>query len=146
MNIQNFLFKLLISTILSGILGFEREKVHKPIGLRTIIYTCNSATIFTLISQYLYQFYNMDFSRIIAYIIAGIGFLGSGILIKRGQDIEGGTTAICLWIILAIGILVGLGLYIEAVILTIHSFILLEIKGIPLCLNKILKFIIRKKY
>jgi len=131
--LSNLVVKLTVSTILSSIIGYERERFDKPIGLRTIILTSNSATVFTIISLKLTKLatlynVNFDISRIIAYMIAGIGFLGSGIIIKRKNDLEGTTTAICLWIALAIGILIGLNLYLYAIVLTLYTVFILQIK------------------
>lgn len=122
--------RLLLSIILGGIVGFEREKVGKPAGLRTHILVCLGSTVTMLTSLFMfYQFQgkaNLDPGRISAQVISGIGFLGAGTIILEGPNVKGLTTAATLWIIAAIGLAVGIGFYYGAVLCTIIVFIVLR--------------------
>lgn len=116
--------------MLGGIVGFEREKVGKPAGLRTHILVCLGSTVTMLTSLFMfYQFQgktNLDPGRIAAQVISGIGFLGAGTIILEGPNVKGLTTAATLWIIAAIGLAIGVGFYYGAVLSTIIIFIVLR--------------------
>ena len=123
--------RLLLSIFLAGLIGLEREKQEKAAGLRTMMLISLSAALLSIISLNLPKHIDLvdvpnlrfDVGRIIAYMIAGIGFLGSGIIIKRNNSkknmVEGLTTASCLWGVLAIGILCGLNMIELAIITTL---------------------------
>lgn len=97
--------KLLISAVLGGIVGYERETHERPAGLRTHVLVCLGATLFMILSI---SFRN-DPVRIAAQIVTGIGFLGAGTILHQGTTIKGLTTAASLWIVSAIGMAVGIG-------------------------------------
>ena len=126
--------KLLLATFLSGLVGLEREFHGRAAGLRTHILVCLGATIIMASSQTIQNLFALQGSdsvfridpwRIAAGIVTGIGFLGGGTILKSNDLIRGLTTAACIWFIAAIGIVVGLGLYIPAVIGTIFGFLVL---------------------
>jgi len=108
------------------IVGFEREKAHKPAGLRTHILVCLGSCLFTIISLE----FIVDPARIAAGIVAGIGFIGAGAIIAEQDKIVGITTAASLWITAAIGLTVGVGNYVLAVTATLLTLLTLFSRAI----------------
>ena len=122
------IFKLLLSALLGGLVGLEREMHARAAGLRTHILVATGSTLLMLISQYMFSLYQdqtvntvvrLDPGRIAAMTITGIGFLGAGTIIQSKEIIRGLTTAACLWIIAAMGLAVGCGLYLPAIATTV---------------------------
>src|SRR2546428_11837583 len=103
--------RLVLAAILGGIIGFEREVKHRPAGLRTNMFMCFGAALFTILSDQLAAEHTGDHTRIAAQIIPGIGFIGAGsILHARGRFVTGLTTAATLFVVASIGMAVGGGL------------------------------------
>ena len=102
-----FLPKILISTLCGAIIGYERELKNKTAGIRTNILICVGCTLYTMIPD-LIDNDNIDPTRIIGQIITGVGFLGAGVIMKTNDKIVGVTTASFIWVVSAIGILIGL--------------------------------------
>lgn len=104
--------------VLGGIIGLEREISGKPAGLRTNILICVGATLLTDVSLVLTRGPNGTFladpTRVAAQIITGIGFLGAGTIMQSRGTITGLTSAATIWVVCAIGITIGAGLYMEA--------------------------------
>jgi len=124
------IIRLLVSVLLSGIIGFERERSHKPAGLRTHIFVCMGACLFTMASFYLLPtdiIGSFDATRIAAGVVAGISFIGAGSIIALRGDVKGLTTAASLWVTAAIGLIVGLGNYILPIITTIIAYVILRL-------------------
>ena len=117
--------KIIIATIFGGTIGYEREISKKAAGLRTHILVCLGSTIFTVLS--LQAFPGADTSRVAAYIIAGIGFIGAGTVIQTKEKVIGLTTAASLWITASIGMAVGSDFYVLALIATIISYFTLKL-------------------
>ncbi|NQU75426.1 MAG: MgtC/SapB family protein [Planctomycetes bacterium] len=114
-------FRLLVASLLGGIIGFEREIHGRPAGLRTHILVCMGAAVFMMLSPFVASFDKAnlgDPGRIAAGIVSGIGFLGAGAILKEGLTVRGLTTAACLWIVAAIGMATGAGCYIAAILTT----------------------------
>ncbi|MDP9409568.1 MAG: MgtC/SapB family protein [Actinomycetota bacterium] len=111
--------RLLLTVVLCGAIGFEREVRDQPAGFRTHILLGLGATLFTLVSAYGFEPFTraalgsgglqFDPTRISAQIVTGVGFLGAGAIIRRGGDVRGLTTAASLWATAAIGMAVGAG-------------------------------------
>lgn len=118
------LTRLLVSIALGALIGFEREVRRSPAGLRTIALVTAGATLFTLVSL---SFTGMeaDVSRVVAQIVIGIGFIGGGVIWKFKDSVHGLTTAASLWVAAAIGIIVGLGEYVFAILTTIIIMVVL---------------------
>lgn len=116
-NIVSMIVRLVLATLLSAIMGYERGRRGRAAGLRTHILVCVGAAIASMTGLYISKSYGGDVSRIAAQVISGIGFLGAGtILVKNHSTITGLTTAACVWATGAIGIALGYGFY-EAAIL-----------------------------
>ena len=110
--------RLLLAAALGAAIGYQRERANKPAGLRTHILISVGAGMFTIASVYGFGAIG-DPSRVAAGVVAGIGFLGAGAIMRRGEGIvEGLTTAATIWAVAAIGIAAGAGLYLIAGVTT----------------------------
>ncbi len=119
------ILKLLFSVFLGSLIGYERQIKAKPAGLRTHMLICLGSTLLTIIS--LTAFPNADTSRMAAYIIVGIGFIGGGTIFQFKEKVVGLTTAASLWVVASIGIAVGVGYYLLATIATLIVYIILRL-------------------
>ncbi len=117
--------RVVLAFILGGIIGFERERVDKPAGLRTHILVSLGSTQFTILS--FYAFPGGDPSRIAAYILAGIGFIGAGTIIQTRERVVGVTTAASLWVTASIGMAIGIGFYLAAAVVTVITYLTLRL-------------------
>ena len=117
--------RLLLAAALGAIIGYQRERAGKPAGLRTHILICEGSALFTVAS--LYGFGSAaDPARIAAGIVAGIGFLGAGAIIRREGGLVGGlTTAATIWAVAAVGLAAGAGLYLASAVTTVVVLIVL---------------------
>lgn len=119
-----------IAFILGGIIGFQRESLKRPAGLRTHILVCVGSALVMVLSEYYREhrgFVNVDPSRLGAQVISGIGFLGAGTILKEGAHVKGLTTAAGLWAVACIGLSVGAGFFSGAIIVTLIVSIGLEV-------------------
>ena len=108
--------RLLLAAALGAAIGYQRERAGKPAGLRTHVLICVGAALFTIASIYGFGT-AADPARVAAGIVAGIGFLGAGAIIRReGGVVEGLTTAATIWAVAAIGLTAGAGLYLTSAI------------------------------
>lgn len=116
--------RMILAVVLGGLIGIEREWSNHAAGFRTHILVClGSATIMLLSSYGFSQFVNegsvrMDPARLAAQVISGIGFLGAGAILRNGNMIKGLTTAASVWVVAAIGLSVGAGFYMGAMLCT----------------------------
>ena len=108
------LFKLLLALVLGGLIGWERELYDKPAGFRTNTLICVGSTLFTIFSLKIGIIPGTDSARIAAQIVSGIGFLGAGAIIRRGEAVLGLTTAATIWFVASIGMGVGAGYYLTS--------------------------------
>ncbi|MFC1865931.1 MgtC/SapB family protein [Chloroflexota bacterium] len=117
--------RILLAIVLGAIIGFQRGKAEKPAGFRDIILICAGSALFTVVS--IYGFDAVDQARVAAGIVTGIGFLGAGAIIRRGESavVKGMTTAATVWIAAGIGMAAGTGLYIIASVTTLMVLIVL---------------------
>jgi len=112
--------RLLLAAVLAGLVGLQRERAGKPVGLRTHALIGLGAALFTMTG--VFGFAGGDPARIAAGLVTGIGFLGAGTILHRtGGVIEGLTTAATIWIVAAIGLASGVGLYLIASVATMIS-------------------------
>jgi putative Mg2+ transporter-C (MgtC) family protein len=102
------ILKLIMAALLGGLVGLERQTHGSPAGLRTNILVCIGATLFALCSFNIAAA-RFDPGRVTAQIVAGIGFLCAGTIMRQGSVIRGLTTAASLWTVAAIGIAVAIG-------------------------------------
>jgi putative Mg2+ transporter-C (MgtC) family protein len=102
--------RIVLSVVLGGLIGLERELGDKPAGFRTIILICVGACVFTIVSQ-LIGGPDWDNTRIAAQIVSGIGFLGAGAILRDRQSVYGLTSAATIWAVAAIGMACGFGLW-----------------------------------
>jgi putative Mg2+ transporter-C (MgtC) family protein len=144
------LVKLGIAGILGLIIGIEREIKKKPVGLKTSLVISIVSCLLTIVSIEGANLYAEEYSkpmdplRLAAQIVSGIGFLGAGVILRRGNDyISGLTTAAIIWGASGIGIAVGAGFYIEATAVAI--LILLSVQFIPILVKMIGPVSLREK-
>ncbi|MDD4803150.1 MAG: MgtC/SapB family protein [Syntrophomonas sp.] len=120
MSSYEIVFKLTLACILGGIIGLERESLSRPAGFRTYTLVCVGSALAMIVSlDMYYQFYhtvNADPGRIAAQVISGIGFLGAGTIMKEGPTVSGLTTAAGLWGVACVGLAVGAGMYLPAIV------------------------------
>ena len=126
--LSSTLSRLVVAAILGGIIGLERQLRHKPAGLRTNMFICFGAAMFTVLSKELAGV-ESDSARIAAQIIPGIGFIGAGSIIHSGGSVSGLTTAATLFVVAAVGMAAGGGLYITAVFATALILLALAVLG-----------------
>ena len=112
------LSRLILAAILGGIIGLERELRHRPAGLRTNMFICFGAAMFTVLSSGLAGVPS-DAARIAAQIIPGIGFIGAGSILHTRGLTTGLTTASTLFVVASVGMAAGGGLYMTAVFATL---------------------------
>jgi len=122
---SDIIWKLVLSILVGGLLGAEREYRSKSAGFRTLTLICLGATIFTIFSQILGGIGNPD--RIAANIVTGIGFVGAGVIFKgdNTSKVNGITTAAMIWVTAALGMAIGAGYWLAALIATGMIFIVL---------------------
>lgn len=124
-------FRLLLSCILGGVIGYEREAHRKSAGLRTHILVSIGSCLIMILSIKIYEsvqgFTNADPARLAAQVVSGIGFLGAGSIIKDGPTVKGLTTAASLWVVSGVGLAVGSGYYMGALMTTGLVFLTLTI-------------------
>lgn len=130
-NVVSSIFKLCLSLMLGCCVGFERKRKGQIAGVRTFALISMGATLAMLLSIYVPQEYmglkNGDPGRIAAQVVTGIGFLGAGAIIQMKGSVRGLTTAAGIWIIATIGMAVGCGLYLIAVVATLLVLIVLTL-------------------
>ncbi|MBI9058058.1 MAG: MgtC/SapB family protein [Labilibaculum sp.] len=143
---ETIFFRLTLSFIIGFIVGFEREKHKQPAGLRTHILICMGSTLIMLLSIFVPQtfpeFQNGDPSRIAAQVVSGIGFLGAGAIMKFGVNVKGLTTAASIWVVAALGLTIGAGMYMGAIIGTailLIALVVLDVLGKKVFTNKFIK-------
>lgn len=121
--------RLLIAAILGGAIGLERQLRHKPAGLRTNMFICFGAAMYTVLSDKLAGSIGGDHTRVAAQIIPGIGFIGAGSILHARGSVVGLTTAATLFVVASVGMAAGGGLYITAIFATIMILLALAVLG-----------------
>lgn len=140
LNLWEILLRLAIALAAGGLVGMQRELVRSSAGFRTHTLVCLGACLAMLTNQYLFERYsslsNMDVARMGSYVLGGIGFLGAGTIVKDGLRVRGLTTAASIWTVAAIGLAVGCGFYLGALV----------VAGMTILTLWILKFIEDKSF
>ena len=131
--IENFpevvaISKIAMALLLSSLIGIERETTDKPIGLRGTMLVTLGTVLFAIIGLTFITTMNLDMIRLLYAPIIGIGFLGSGVIIMKKGQAQGITTATVLWAMVGIGLLVGLGMNVLAIVSTLAVYGILKSK------------------
>jgi putative Mg2+ transporter-C (MgtC) family protein len=117
--------RLLVAALLGSFIGFERERLSWAAGLRTHMLVCVGACLAMIVSAFGFSdilgtdHVTLDPSRIAAQVVSGIGFLGAGSILMRGEVIRGLTTAASLWAVAGVGLAIGGGLYVPGIAATV---------------------------
>lgn len=115
MALQDIVIRLGLAILAGGVIGAEREAMHRPAGLRTHILVAVGAALIMLLGEYTFSLYegrtNLDPTRLGAQVISGIGFLGAGTIMREGLTVRGLTTAASLWAVACLGLTAGAGFY-----------------------------------
>ena len=122
MNMLDITLRLLLAIALGGIIGLEREASQKPAGLRTHILISVSAAMMMVLSQLMLagkETAGSDMLRVAAAVITGMGFIGAGTIIQSQGMVHGLTTASTLWTVAGLGLVVGAGYYLVAVLFSV---------------------------
>ncbi len=128
---SDILVRLVTAAALGSLVGFERERLLWAAGIRTHMLVCVGACLFMIVSAFGFgdsienQHVVLDPSRVAAQVVSGIGFLGAGAILARGEIVRGLTTAASIWTVAAIGLAVGGGLYFAAVTSTAVIIVIL---------------------
>jgi len=123
--------RLVFAAALGSVIGFERERLSWAAGLRTHMLVCVGSALIMIVSAYGFadvlgsEHVVLDPSRMAAQVVSGIGFLGAGSILLRGEIVRGLTTAASLWSVAAIGLAVGGGLYTASIAATVIILIIL---------------------
>jgi putative Mg2+ transporter-C (MgtC) family protein len=122
----HLIVRLLVATILGGLLGLERQEKHKPAGLRTHMLVALGAALVVVVSQQ-YGMGSADLSRVVQGIVTGIGFVGAGAILKLTNEgqVHGLTTAASIWMAAAVGVAAGLGKGFAALLATVLALVIL---------------------
>lgn len=122
-KILSSLGQMALACVLGGMIGYERQSRRKSAGLRTNILVCLGSCLIMMMSYDIYRqvegMTNADPARLGAQVVSGIGFLGAGAIMKEGLSVTGLTTAACLWVVACVGLAVGAGFYVEAIMTTV---------------------------
>jgi putative Mg2+ transporter-C (MgtC) family protein len=124
----DLVLRLLMAALIGGLIGYERERAEKPAGFRTLLLVCVGATLFTVVSAYGFGA-TSDPARVAAGIVVGIGFLGAGTILREEGMVVGLTTAATIWAVAAIGLALGVGLYLLAAVSAAMVLIALRFPG-----------------
>jgi len=116
-----------LAVLAGGLIGLERTYHGRPAGFRTHTLVCTASSLLMLLTVYQWELLKgapletirVDPTRMAQGIMTGIGFLGAGVIMKEGLTVRGLTTAASIWITAAIGVLIGIGFYFPAVVVTL---------------------------
>ena len=129
LNDAEIIIRLVLSLVLSGLIGLERQMHRRTAGLRTHILVSLGSCLIMLTSLYIFAIYKnevpLDPARIAAGVITGIGFLGAGAIIRDREGVKGLTTAASLWVVAGIGLATGCGFYKAALFTTVLALLTL---------------------
>jgi putative Mg2+ transporter-C (MgtC) family protein len=132
---SELLLRVATGAALGGAIGYERGRHRRPVGLRThLIVALASATFMVVSSQFAYYQHfdhaegiEVDASRIAASVVSAVGFLAGGAILRSGLSVQGLTTAAGLWLVTAIGLCAGAGMYIESSAVTMLGIVALTV-------------------
>lgn len=129
MMLIDALIKMVLALVCGGVLGIERGRKKRPAGFRTYMLVCLGATLVMMTNDHIVQVYGSgDVARMGAQVINGIGFLGAGTIITTGHNrVKGLTTAAGLWAAACIGLAIGSGYYVGAVLGTVMIVLIMVV-------------------
>lgn len=129
-NVNSVILRLFLAAVCGAIIGLEREARDKAAGLRTHILVCIGACLFGMLGLALTADYrDTDILRLAQGLMIGVGFLGAGVIMREGTSIKGLTTAAGIWVMGAIGLAIGVGVYYIALVGTLFSFLTITLFG-----------------
>ena len=128
-NIQNILIRVIVATVLGGIIGLDRGMKHRGAGTKTITVVCLGATLVMLTEQYIQINFEglANMTRMAAQVISGVGFIGVGTIIVSKHRVRGLTTAATLWASASIGLAVGIGFIEGGILITVMMLLSLHV-------------------
>jgi len=129
MFLSSSVVRLLLAGFLGGLIGVERTIHHKSAGIRTNMFICIGAAMFTILSDVIPDPSLTDRTRIASNIVQGVGFLGAGAIIHAKGGVSGLTTAATIWVVASIGIAAGAGHYLLATFATVIILLALFLLG-----------------
>ena len=143
---SEIIIRLLLGALIGGLIGFERQAHGRAAGFRTQLIVCVACVLLMIVSEYYHNLSYLDPSyvradpaRLAAGAITGVGFLGAGVILKTGGNVQGLTTAACIWIVSAIGLAIGSGLYAAGIVTSVITVIaLFVLRGVEKNMPKVL--------
>ncbi len=117
---------MLVSLLCGGVIGLERQLRGKPLDVRSAVLICVGTHVFIRLSL-THSTGSVDPNRVLGQVVTGIGFLGAGVMLTRGHRVVGVTTASVIWVLAAIGALIGFGNYAGAIALALVTLAVLNI-------------------
>jgi putative Mg2+ transporter-C (MgtC) family protein len=140
------ILRLILASILGGVIGLEREVHGREAGVRTTLLVCLGSALFMVISESFFFKYEskvpggpfyVDPVRLAAQVVTGVGFLGAGVIIRMKESIRGVTTAASIWVVCAVGLAVGSGYYFFGVTTSVIAILsLIGLKALEKRLRK----------
>ncbi|HEV2646948.1 MAG TPA: MgtC/SapB family protein [Acidobacteriaceae bacterium] len=127
---QGTTIRILMACAMGAVIGIEREWRHKASGLRTNMLICMGAALFTMLSAVVAGDASGNKAQVASNIVQGIGFLGAGLILHTRSRVVGLTSAATVWVVAAIGMACGAGLYLQAVIATVIVYCALRFIGL----------------
>jgi putative Mg2+ transporter-C (MgtC) family protein len=128
--------KVGVALLVGTLVGIEREYRGKLAGIKTNALICAASALFTAVSLLMSEYGSLtpapsaDVTRIVAQIVSGIGFLGAGAIFKSSSKVQGLTTAAVIWSVAALGILVGYGVFLATIVITVVFIIFLSLVAV----------------
>jgi len=116
--------RLVFAVLAGGVIGLEREVVHKPAGIRTHMLVSLGSALFVLITL---ETLPNEVARIVAGVATGVGFLGAGTIFRTKSEVQGLTTAASVWTVAALGLAIGLGYYLIMVVSVLLILVILHL-------------------
>ncbi len=138
--------RLILASVLGGLIGLEREVHGREAGVRTTLLVSLGSALFMIVSESFFFAYeqkvvggtfHVDPTRIAAQVVTGVGFLGAGVIIRMKESIRGVTTAASIWVVCAVGLAIGSGYYLIGIVTSaITIFSLMGVKTFERNLRK----------
>lgn len=136
--LYEIIIRVVLACFMGFIIGYDRKKKHKPIGLQSYAIIALSSCLIAIMAQEIYAQYasadhviTLDLGKIIAGVLTGIGFLGAGAIIKRtdSEEVIGSATGASIWASGGIGLMLGFGFYSLSIIATLSIMVVLTLSG-----------------